>query len=208
MPAVDVRRWTRDEYERMIRAGIFAPEERVELIDGEILHVYPQDSLHATGISLALKALTVAFRKGFEVRPRLSLALDPRSQPEPDIAVVRGSARDYRDHHPETAVLILEVADFSLTFDQGPKASVYARAGIADYWIVNLVDQRLEVYRNPVPDRDCYSAGGRYERGESVAPLAAPESSKTYFRPCGDSMLLETSAVPASFPAVQIAGFR
>ncbi|PYV17121.1 MAG: hypothetical protein DMG07_06515 [Acidobacteria bacterium] len=109
MPAVDVRRWTRKEYERMIRAGIFAPEERVELIDGEILHVYPQDSLHATGVSLALKALTVAFRKGFEVRPRLSLALDPRSQPEPDIAVVRGSARDYRDHHPNSSGRVFSV---------------------------------------------------------------------------------------------------
>lgn len=181
MPAVEVRRWTREEYDRMIEAGIFAPGERVELIDGEILYVAPQDSPHATGISLALGALRAAFGPGFEVRPQLPVALDPHSEPEPDIAVVRGTARDYRAHHPEKPVLIVEVADTSLRHDRARKGSLYARARIEDYWIVNLVDRCLEVYREPVATPAAryaseYADVRRYGSGEAVAPLAAPSS--------------------------------
>src|SRR5262245_20020766 len=136
MPAVEVRRFTRDEYERMIVAGIFGPEERVELLDGEILYVSPQESPHATGISLTLDALIRAFGDSFYVRCQLPLALDPHSEPEPDITVVRGRPRDFRDHHPETALLVVEVADSSLAHDRRRKGSLYARAGIEEYWIV------------------------------------------------------------------------
>jgi Uma2 family endonuclease len=79
------------------------------------------------------------------------LALGPASEPEPDIAVVTGSPHDYLHAHPATALLIVDVADASLTFDRTKKASVYARAGILDYWIVNLIDQVVEVHRNPEP---------------------------------------------------------
>jgi Uma2 family endonuclease len=181
MPAVDVRRWTRDEYDRMIDAGIFAPDERVELIDGEILYVAPQKSPHATGICLVLEALRSAFGTGFRVRPQLPLALDPCSEPVPDIAVVPGIARDYRDQHPETAVLIVEVADSSLAHDRSRKGSLYARACVADYWIVNLVDRCVEVYRDPGLSSEAlygweYASVRRYRPEESVAPLAAPQS--------------------------------
>jgi len=174
MSAVELRRWTRDEYERMIRAGIFAPEERVELIDGEIIHVLPPRPHEATSMCLTYEALRSAFGSTFLVRPQLSLALGADSQPNPDAAVVRGGARDYRDRYPETAVLVVEIADSSLTFDQGPKACVYARANIADYWIVNLADQRLEIYREPAGE--WYKKARYYEPAESVAPLAAPDS--------------------------------
>jgi Uma2 family endonuclease len=105
-----------------------------------------------------------------------ALALDPASEPEPDIAIVSGSPRDYRDAHPSTALLIVEVADASLAFDRTVKASLYARAAIPEYWLLNLVDQLLEVHRNPGQ-----SSGGRYalverhQAGDRVAPLFLPD---------------------------------
>lgn len=96
-------------------------------------------------------ALRKAFGEGTHVRIQLPLALDPSSEPEPDVTVVRGSPRDYRDAHPSAALLVVEVADTTLSHDRDQKGSLYARAGVADYWIVNLVDQVLEVYRDPGP---------------------------------------------------------
>jgi hypothetical protein len=116
MSTVQVKRWSREDYERMIEAGIFAPGERVELIDGEILEMSPQKSPHSTGVSLTAETLRVAFGEGYHVRTRMLLALDPYSEPEPDIAVVRGSPRDYRDAHPSSALLVVEIADSTLTF--------------------------------------------------------------------------------------------
>src|SRR5687768_5471985 len=93
METVQVRRWTRDEYEKMLDAGVFSPDERVELIDGEILKVTPQNSPHATAIRLTEDALRTAFGPGHDVRPQLPLALDLYSEPEPDVTVVLGSPR-------------------------------------------------------------------------------------------------------------------
>ncbi|MBI4572140.1 MAG: Uma2 family endonuclease [candidate division NC10 bacterium] len=100
---------------------------------------------------LTQDALRKAFGEGTHVRIQLPLALDPSSEPEPDVTVVRGSPRDYRDAHPSAALLVVEVADTTLSHDRDQKGSLYARAGVADYWIVNLVDQVLEVYRDPGP---------------------------------------------------------
>jgi Uma2 family endonuclease len=111
------------------------------------------------------------------VRTLLPLALDAASEPEPDVAVVAGSPRDYRDAHPSTALLIVEVADASLLFDRTTKASLYARAGIADYWLLNLVDQIVEVHRHPqrstgAPPAWSYASVERYGSRDRVAPLA------------------------------------
>jgi Uma2 family endonuclease len=129
---VQLRRWSRAEYDRMIDAGVLTTEDHVELIDGEIVTMTPQKSRHATAVWLAQIAIGRAFGEPFGVRTQLPLALDPGSEPEPDIAVVTGSPRDYSDEHPSTAVLIVEVADASLAFDRTVKASLYARAGIPD----------------------------------------------------------------------------
>jgi Uma2 family endonuclease len=178
--SVQLRRWTRDEYDRMIDAGVLTPEDRVELIDGEIVTLTPQKSRHATAVSLAENALRQAFGALGHVRTQLPLALDPTSEPEPDVAVVTGSPRDYRDAHPSTALLIVEVADTSLVFDRTTKASLYARVGIADYWLLNLVDEVIEVHRNPQRSTDTppawrYEAVERYGRRERLAPLARPD---------------------------------
>ncbi len=144
--------WTRAEYEQLVGAGGLDPNSRVELVDGEILDMAPQASLHATGVRLAEDALRVAYGNQFDVRAQLPLAIDGCSEPEPDLAVVTGSPRDYRDAHPTTAVLIVEVADSSLQFDRTRKLALYARNGIPDYWILNLIDGMLEVHRDPAGD--------------------------------------------------------
>jgi len=180
MSPVQLRRWTREEYDRMLDAGVLTTEDRVELVDGEIVMTTPQKSRHAAAVSLAQIALGRAFGERSFVRARLPLALDPASEPEPDAVVVIGSPRDYVDAHPTTALLIVEVADSSLAFDRTTKARVYARAGVADYWIVNLVDRVLEVRRGPAPSIGDHADWGyaiveRLEAGDRVSPLERPD---------------------------------
>ena len=148
--ALETRRFTRVEYERLIDLEFFQPDERLELIDGLLVVREPQDSPHATGVRLVLTALRAVFGAGWIVDSQLPVALDDHSEPEPDAAVVAGAPRDYRDAHPTRPVLIVEVAESRLAFDRRHKSSLYARAGIADYWVVNLVDRVLEAYREPV----------------------------------------------------------
>ena len=174
------RLWTREEYYKMAEVGVFRPGERVELIGGRIVTMSPQNSPHFTAICLAEDALRTIFGAGYAVRVQGPLDLSPSSQPEPDIAVVRGSIRDYASDHPTTALLVVEVSETSLTFDRGEKASLYASAGIPEYWIVNLLDRRLEVYRDPVPmPGQPYGYGYRnythYFAADEVATLAAPQ---------------------------------
>lgn len=179
--SVDTRKWTRIEYDRLIEAEILGPDDRIELLGGHMIVKEPQYSPHATGIRLVQRVLTAAFGSGWDVRPQMPVALDDESEPEPDVSVVPGDPRDYRDAHPERPALIVEVALSRLRFDREHKGSLYARAGIADYWIVNIPDQLIEVYREPVSDITA-PFGWRYGRmvtlgpNERVAPLAAPQA--------------------------------
>lgn len=173
------RRWTRDEYYRMADAGVLAPDERTELIQGEIIAMCPQNAPHSTACRRANKRLEAIFREGYDVRPQLPLAVGGDSDPEPDLAVVEGSPEDYAEAHPRTAVLLVEVADTTLAYDRTTKASLYAAAGIRDYWVVNLVDHLVEVHRDPQQDSmsptgSSYGQVSRYGRGATIAPLAAP----------------------------------
>jgi Uma2 family endonuclease len=174
------RLWTREEYYKMAEAGVFQPGERVELIGGRIVTMSPQNSPHFTAIRLAEDALRTLFGAGYDVRVQGPLDVSPSSQPEPDIAVVQGSIRDYANAHPTTALLVVEVAESSLSFDRGEKASLYASADIPEYWVVNLQDNRLEVYRDPVPTTgQPYGYGYRscthYFAADAVAPLTVPQ---------------------------------
>ena len=163
-------RWNRAAYDRAVEAGVFGPEDRIELIDGEIVAMTPQGSRHAAAVITIARALERAFGDGCHVRPQTPLALSADSEPEPDIAVVEGDPRDYRDAHPTTALLVVEVADDSLRRDRTVKQLLYARCGIREYWIVALPDVRLEVHRGP--SAAGYGAVTIHRPGDSVAPLA------------------------------------
>jgi len=171
------RRWTREEFYRMGEAGLFNGQ-RAELIDGEVMVLSPQNWPHAATVDQVAEALRLALPAGFWVRAQLPLALGTSSDPEPDVSVVSGHRADYRDH-PTTAVLIVEVSDTSLDYDRTRKASLYARAGIRDYWIFNLVDRQVEVYRGPAPDATQpyghgYTSTTTLVPPAAVSPLAAP----------------------------------
>ena len=174
------RHWTRKEYDELIKSGFFDENEPIELLGGQLVVAEPKGSPHSTAVALTVEALRVAFGPGWLVRAQDPVALDAESEPEPDVAVVPGRARDYLAEHPARPALLVEVAESSLAFDRGHKGSLYARAGIADYWIVNLVDDVLEVYRGPVPDRSA-EFGWRYldiqalRSGVAIAPLARPD---------------------------------
>lgn len=169
-----VSRTTRDEYERMAAAGVFA-DRRVELIDGVVYEMTPQESPHASGIRRALRALLAVFPiEQYDVDIQLPLALGDLDLPEPDLAVVPRDPRDYIDAHPTGAVLVLEVTDTSQYHDRNRKVRTYAKAGIEDYWIVNIPRDVLEVYRDPAGDT--YRTRRILHRGETIAPLGRPEA--------------------------------
>ena len=172
------RLWTVKEYYRAADAGVFRPDEKLELINGEVIRkASPQGSKHATSLEYMADAQATAFGSAGHVRHQLPLGLSADSEPEPDIAVIRGQRREYEDHHPGPGdvLLVVEVADKTLAFERGRKAALYAAAGIPEYWVVNLRQQRVEVHRDPVG-----STGARcqdvFDRkpGETVSALAAP----------------------------------
>ncbi len=178
-PELELKRWTRVEYEKLIDQGVFTPEDRIELIDGLLVVAEPQSSYHYGAIRLVERALTQAFGEGWDVRTQGPIALDDTSEPEPDVAVVRGTLRDYFTAHPTDPVLVVEVTLSRLTLDRRYKSSLYARAGRPEYWVLNLLDRVLEVRREPIRSATMpygwdYRLVQIVRPGESVTALAAP----------------------------------
>jgi len=174
-----LRRWTRLEYERLIEHGFFQPGDPVELVGGALIVAEPQGSTHFTSIQLVDEALRAGFGRGWVVRVQGPIALDDESEPEPDVAVVPGRPRDYVSAHPARPVLVVEISESSLALDREVKGSLYARAGVTDYWIINLVDRVVEVYRDPAPEPSArhgwhYTLVRTVAPPDSVAPLAVP----------------------------------
>lgn len=171
------RRWTRAEYYRAYEAGVFGPEERLELLDGEIIQkMSPQLGFHAGGVARCGRLLTDAFGRGHSVRQQLPLILNDASELEPDAVVVAGDDYDWGREHPTAtdALLVVEVADTTLRFDRGRKRTAYARAGVREYWIVNLPERCVEVYRNP--SRGRFQESVIHGEDRIVTPLAVPEA--------------------------------
>jgi Uma2 family endonuclease len=164
----------------MIEHGLLHEDERVELIDGEILMMAPtQHSPHAALVTHFDKVVETAFGPDYHVRVQMPFALDPMSEPAPDLAVVAGAPLDYFDGHPQRTALIIEVADTTLSFDRRRKGSLYARAGVPEYWIVDVNRRALEVHRDPSEDPDArygwaYRTVTRLRAGDVVVPLGAP----------------------------------
>lgn len=174
-------RWTVREYYQMAELGFFNGR-RVQLIKGELIEMSPMKSTHAMSIQLAFELLVKIFGKGFVVRQQLPLALSKTDEPEPDIAIVEGTARDFSRAHPKTARLIVEISDSTLRFDRfdrKEKAALYAKNRIEEYWILNLKERCLEVYRRPVKDRNLgfvYTEIFVVCETEIVSPFARPNS--------------------------------
>jgi Uma2 family endonuclease len=145
-----MRRFTVDEYHRMIDAGFFTEDERFELLEGWIVYKMTRKPPHDATVELVSAVLRGHLPEGWRVREEKALSTI-ESEPEPDMAVVRGSIRDSMSHHPVPAdlALVVEVSDSTLASDRGLKARIYARASLPVYWIVNLVDHRVEVYTTP-----------------------------------------------------------
>ena len=179
---VRTRRWTRKEYDRLIEIGFLDEDEPVELVGGQLIVAEPKGTGHSVALQLAAEALRRAFGAGWTVRVQDPIAPDDESEPEPDLAVVPGSPREYLATHPSRPALVLEVSDSSLAFDRRDKGSLYARAQILDYWIVNLVDRVLEVCRDPVLSADAlygwsYARVLRLGPEATISPVAAPAAS-------------------------------
>ena len=173
-------RWTREEYYKLGEVGILA-DKNVELIEGEVIEMSPIYSPHMTGVTLADDVMREFFGKGWVVRIQGPLSLGTDSDPQPDVAVVAGKTRDFRNAHPSTAALVIEVADSSIAYDRQQKASIYAKAGITDYWIINVQDKQLEVYRRPIADKKAkygfiYADTLIFKKGDVVKPLAKPKA--------------------------------
>lgn len=163
-----LRRWTRTEYDRLVGLGMFE-REPVELIGGQLVVAEPQYPYHASSINAVDYAVRASLPPGWLVRMQSPISLDDESEPEPDLIVVPGRPADYRHAHPTRPALVIEVAESSLVFDRAEKGSLYARAAIQDYWIVNLVDRVLEVYRDPIADPSA-AYGWRFRSVTSLSP--------------------------------------
>lgn len=174
-------RWTYTEYQRLAAVpGLF--RHPVELVGGRILEMPPIRDLYAASVELCKRAFQQAFGSAFWIRDQVPLHLDHWSGPQPDLAVVPGGPRDYvGTGHPKSALLVVEVGDSTLRRDRKLKGPRYARAGYADFWIVNLVDRQVEIYRKPIADPSA-SIGWRYadvtilKPPATISPLAASQS--------------------------------
>ena len=181
-PAIAMRRWTRAEYDRLIELGVFQPGERLELLDGWLVLREPQGTRHSTAIRRVLAVLRRTLGEAWQIDSQLPIALDDLSEPEPDVSVVPGTPDSYVDEHPAHPLLIVEVAESSYRIDRGYKASLYARAAVPEYWIVDLLHETVEVYREPEAS-EAARYGWRYRSVEtlrppaSVMPLLAPDRS-------------------------------
>jgi len=166
-----IPRFSVARYQKMVETGILTAEDKVELLENYLVLKMPRNPRHDSTIQRMLRPLLRGLPSGWDLRVQSPVALAD-SQPEPDFALVRGSFVDYENRHPTIADigLMIEVADASLLRDQQDKTRIYARAGIHGYWIVNLVDGRIEVYLQPsgpvaVP---AYNSFQIYQAGDTI----------------------------------------
>jgi Uma2 family endonuclease len=167
------RKFTADEYERLVELGIFGEDERLELIDGDIVEMAPIGHLHAVSASNLHELLIFGLRRRAFVWGNGPARVAIDSVPQPDLALLR--RRSYRtgSPRPEDVLLIIEIADSSLRYDRTIKLGLYAHARIAEYWIVDVAGEAIEVYR--APEGDGYRELRRIGRGESITPAAFPD---------------------------------
>jgi Uma2 family endonuclease len=167
--------WTVDLYHRVGDMGLFDPDVRTELVEGEVFYMSPIGLRHSVAFENVFEALGEVFSVGFRVLPERPIRLSDLTELQPDVLVVRGDRKTFETRYPEPSdvALLVEVSDATLTYDRGRKLAIYARAGIAEYWIVNLIDRRLEVHRDPAGDVG-YRTTLLILPGQQIDPLFAP----------------------------------
>jgi Uma2 family endonuclease len=171
-------RWTIAQYQRLASAGLL-DGLRTMLIHGQILVMPTPDPPHVIALRLTDRWLSSVCPPAYHVRNQAGFDVGTRNDPEPDLAVVPGDIRDYSAAHPRAAVLVVEVADSSLAIDTTEKAEVYATAGVLDYWVLDLVNRTLIIFRDPHPlpaglGATAYRTRTEHGPADTVSPLAAP----------------------------------
>lgn len=172
--ALRARTWTVDEYHRIAAAGVLGKDDRVELIEGDIVEMTPIGARHAASVNAIVRSLVPQAGSRFVVSVQNPVRLGSRSEPQPDVVVLSWRDDGYADELPTASDvrLVIEVADSSLSTDRDIKLPLYATAGIPETWLINLAGGRFEVHLEPSPTG--YSRRRTYHRGESVASTAAP----------------------------------
>ena len=169
------KHWTVQDYHRMSEMGILAPDERTELMNGQIVLKAAKSPAHVLALRLLAMALdTLLVNQPFFVRTQDPIRLDDWSEPDPDLVIARGTVLDYADRHPRSSdiELVVEVADSTLKHDCEIKDKLYVQAGIADYWVFDLKNRQLKVFRNPTPTG--YTNHLILTEPNQIAPLSFP----------------------------------
>jgi Uma2 family endonuclease len=174
-PALTHWKFTVDEFQRMGEVGLFTEDDRVELIDGELIRMNPIGHGHGGRVKLLNHIMSSLLGERALMSVQDPVQLRPRGQPQPDIMVLRPRADYYSTAHPTAAdvLLVIEVADSSLDYDLHTKSPMYAQAGIPDYWVVNIVDSTVVVLRQPIDGE--YRSVQTLGRGDALQPLAFPD---------------------------------
>jgi Uma2 family endonuclease len=166
---------TTSEYDRMIEAGIYTENDRIELLNGEIIEIMPKGPKHSVVNDSIIDLFTKTFGEKVYVRSQNPIILDNFSEPEPDIVLVKPPRRKYLENHPTPAdiLLVMEISDTTLAYDRDDKAQAYSRNGIQQYLLLNLQNQTLEDYREP--NADGYGAKRTYRSSDVFNLVAFPE---------------------------------
>ncbi|WP_414755151.1 Uma2 family endonuclease [Anabaena sp. CCY 9910] len=154
MSIAQAKRFTLDEYQKLTELGFFHEDDHIELINGELIQMVSKGKAHETCLRNLLRELPKLVGDRATLQSQAPITLPPNSEPEPDFAIVKNRDDNYLSAHPspDDVLLVIEVADSSLSYDQDIKIPLYAKAGIADYWIFNLFDNCLESYSQPYQD--------------------------------------------------------
>jgi Uma2 family endonuclease len=170
MNAVTAKQFSIDEYHRLIESGFLQEDDRIELIKGELVQVAAKGFIHAACNGVLYRELSRLLLDKAAIRGQDPISLATDSEPEPDLLIARGVMEDYFARHPNPAdtILIIEVSDSTLKYDRTTKLQIYAEAGIAHYWIVNLPDAQLEAYSQPYQQRGIYQTQQIYLPSQSI----------------------------------------
>jgi len=170
-PIAGLHRFTVKQYHKMIADGVLTEDDRVELLDGFLVEKMPHDPLHDGTVQLVEAAVSTLLPNGWCVRVQSAITLSG-SEPEPDLALVRGNKRSYLANHPTRASfgIVIEVSNTTLDSDRVDKGAIYAEAGLPEYWIVNVVDMQIEVFQQPSGPATTpqYAVAQIYRRGDNV----------------------------------------